>query len=106
LGIPDPGDERVWGMECFLVEEDLVRERLGKLHAHKSMGPKGMHSCMLRELAEVPAPPLTIIFERSQRTGEIPEDQRTTSVTPVSKKGKEEELGNHRPVSLTSSPGR
>ena len=94
-------------MECFsLVEEDLVRECLGKLHARKSMGPKGMHSCMLRELAEVTAQPLTIIFERSQRTGEIPEDQKTTNVTPVLKKGKEEELGNHRPASLTSSPGR
>ena len=36
--------ERIWGKEGFLlVEEDLVRERLGKISAHKSMGPNGMH---------------------------------------------------------------
>jgi len=49
-----------------LVEEDLVREHLAKkINTHKSMGLDGIHQHVLRELAEVTAEPLFIIFETS-----------------------------------------
>jgi len=89
-----------------LAEEDCVRDHLKNLYAHKSMGPDGMHPRVLRELADVIAELLSIIFERSWRTGEVPEDWRKASVTPVCKKGKNEDPGNYRPVSLTSIPGK
>ena len=83
----------------------MIREYLGNINVHKSMGPDGMHPCVLRELAEVIAELLSIIFWRSWRMGEVPEDWRIASVTPVFKKGKED-LGNYRPVNLTSVPGK
>ncbi|KFV83713.1 hypothetical protein N308_06050, partial [Struthio camelus australis] len=89
-----------------LVEEDQVRDLLSKLDIHKSMGPGGMHPQVLRELADAIARPLSIIFERSWRAGEVPEDWKKANVTPVFKKGKKEEPGNYRPVSLTSIPGK
>ena len=61
---------------------------------------------MLRVLVEVVAEPLPVIYQRSWRTWEVPEDWRTASVTPVFKKGKKEDLGNYRPVNLTSVPGK
>ena len=49
---------------------------------------------------------LSIIFFKSRETGDVPEDGRRASVVPIFKKGKKEEPGNYRPVSLTSIPGK
>ncbi|GAB0186403.1 mitochondrial enolase superfamily member 1 [Grus japonensis] len=65
-----------------------------------------MHLQVLRELADVIARLLSIIFERSWRTGEVPEDWKKANVTLVFKNGKKEDVGNYRPVSLTSIPGK
>ncbi|PKU39453.1 rna-directed dna polymerase from mobile element jockey- hypothetical protein [Limosa lapponica baueri] len=99
--------EKVWMKEDFpLVNEDQVREQLSELDIRKSMGPDGTHPRVLRELEEVIAGLLSIIFERSWRTGEVPEDWRKANITPVFKKGKKEGLGDYRLVSLTSIPGK
>ena len=89
-----------------LVKEDCVRDYLNNLDTYKSMGPDGVHPRVLRELADVIAEPLSIIFGRSWRTGEVPEDLRKASVTPVFNKGKKEDPGNYRAVSITSIPGK
>ncbi|PKU35402.1 rna-directed dna polymerase from mobile element jockey- hypothetical protein [Limosa lapponica baueri] len=79
--------EKVWTKEALpLVQEDQVKKLLSKLDTHKSMGPDGMHP--------------------SWRTGEVPEDWRKANVIPVFKKGKKEDAGNYRLVSLTSIPGK
>uniref|UniRef100_A0A8C3BR72 Reverse transcriptase domain-containing protein n=1 Tax=Cairina moschata TaxID=8855 RepID=A0A8C3BR72_CAIMO len=92
--------QRVWEMEGSpLVDVGVVREHQSGLNAHKSMSPDGMHLRVLRELAE----PLSIIFERSWRTGEVPEDWRIANVALVFKKGRKEDSGNY---SLTSVPGK
>ena len=100
------GEEAYKEDDFPLVEEDCVRDRLSDLDTHKSMGPDGMHPRVLRELVDVIAEPLSIIFERSWRTGEVPEDWRKASVTPVFKKDKKEDPGNYRPVSLTCILGK
>jgi len=98
--------ERVWRKIFPLGEEDLVREHPAKINAHKSMNADGIHPHLLRELAEVIAELLSIIFERSWRKGKVPEDRRVDNVTLVFRKGKKKDLGNYRLVSLTSVPGK
>ncbi|KFP36265.1 hypothetical protein N324_11210, partial [Chlamydotis macqueenii] len=85
-----------------VILEETVRDLLLQLDCHKSMGPDEVPPRVLRELAEVIAEPLSIIYQRSLLTGEVPEDGRIANVTPIYKKGCKEDPGNYRPVSLTS----
>ncbi|CAM5117140.1 unnamed protein product [Natator depressus] len=96
-----------WGVDGQpSVEKEVVRDYLEKLDVHKSMGPDELHPRVLKELADVIAEPLAIIFENSWRTGEVPDDWKKANVVPIFKKGKKEDPGNYRPVSLTSVPGK
>ncbi|KAK4816876.1 LOW QUALITY PROTEIN: hypothetical protein QYF61_024518 [Mycteria americana] len=70
------------------------------------MGPDEIHPRVLKELAEVLTKPLSIIYQQSWLTGEVPVDWRLANVTTIFKKGRKEDPGNYRPVSLTSVPGK
>uniref|UniRef100_A0A8C2UDQ8 Reverse transcriptase domain-containing protein n=1 Tax=Coturnix japonica TaxID=93934 RepID=A0A8C2UDQ8_COTJA len=70
------------------------------------MGPDEIHPRVLKELVEVITEPFSIIFQCSLLMGKVPEDWRLANVTPIYKNGCKEDLGNYRPVSLTSVLGK
>ena len=67
------------GQECGnsdfpFVDTEIVRDQLYQLNVHKSMGPDGIHPRVLKELVDVVARPLSIIYQRSWESGEVPAD--------------------------------
>jgi hypothetical protein len=51
------------------------------------VGPDQIPARILRDLVDVIAPPLTLIFQKSLDEGNIPNDWRTANVTAIFKKG-------------------
>lgn len=93
---------------AILVEVgEMVRELLHHLDMHKlSIGLDGILPRVPRDLSEELAKPLSIIYdEQCWLTREVPVDCILALVMPIPK-GWKKDLGNYRPFSLISVPGK
>ena len=70
-------------------------KRLGDLKVFKSSGPDMLHSRVLKEVIEVIALPLKIIFEESSTSVVLPLDWRSGNITPIFEKGSQTKVENY-----------
>ena len=80
-----------------------VREAIEKLSSSAAAGPDGIPAILLLKCKETLSEPLELIFNKSLKTGEIPEIFKMAHITPAQKPRKlRNQAENYRPVSLTS----
>ena len=84
------------------ITTEMVKKKLDKLRTDKSPGPDEVHPLILKQLSHVLAEPLTIIYNNSLQSGQVPTKWKEGVVTAIYKKGKKSSPSNYRPISLTS----
>ena len=89
-------------LEQICVDQELVKRYLLELKPGKSMGLDNIHPAILKNLSEVFAKPLTLIFQASIDSGKLPCAWKDACVTQLFKKGSKNGPCNYRSVSLTS----
>jgi len=88
------GRDRDWeNEEPPTVGEDQVQDHLRNLKVRKSMGPDEVRPRVLRELADEVAKPLSIIYENSCMSREVPTDWKSGNITPLLKRQKRKTWG-------------
>jgi len=87
--------------ELPTVGKHQVPDHLKNLKVHKSMGPE-VHPQVTKQLYLPAAKPLSIISEKPWKSNEVPTNRKRGNITPIFKKGKKEDLGIYKGVSLTS----
>ena len=71
-----------------------------------SMRTDSIHPTVLRELVDLLTKWLSIIYQESWLTGEVPVDWKLANVMRIYNKGCKEDPANYRPVSLISVLGK
>eukprot|EP00794_Sanderia_malayensis_P014846 gene14846-16388_t len=84
----------------FTVED--VKKKLDQLKEDKAAGPDCIPPKFLKELRNVLALPLYLIFRKSLDESYLPSEWKTANITSIFKKGSKKAPGNYRPISLTS----
>ncbi|KAF4792231.1 hypothetical protein TURU_123200 [Turdus rufiventris] len=84
------------------VNPELVRDLLLQLDPYKSMEPDEIHPIILKVLACVIAKPLSMIFECSWKSREIPADWKLDNIVPIFQKSKKEDPGKYSNFTITS----
>ena len=85
------------------ITVEAVTEHLTKLNVKKATGLDSIDNRLLKTGAQVLAPSLTNLLNKSLTSGEFPEKWKTAEVMPIHKKGDRTMLSNYRPVSILSS---
>ena len=89
------------------ITPEKVFKKLKKLKKNKSAGPDGFHPRVLWECAEAIKVPLALIFNKSLEEAKLPSEWKLGNIKALYKqKGKRNNPGNYRPISLTSVIGK
>ena len=93
-------NEKIEDVE-FSVE--TVKSLIDDLKERSSPGPDGINNKVLKEIRDVIAYPLFVLFRQSLDEGIVPRGWKDSIISPIYKKGSKSAPVNYRPVNLTSN---
>lgn len=80
----------------FSLDPYFVFNELMRINVNSSAGPDGVHPLLLRNCASILYFPLACIFNESLASGVFPALWKTSSVSPIFKKGSRSDINNYR----------
>ena len=90
-------------IDGYEFEPYIVEAVLAKLKPRHNRTPDQIPAIFLKRVATAIAFPLTLIYNKSLSTGNIPHIWKKAIVVPLHKKGLRSDCNNYRPIALTSS---
>jgi hypothetical protein len=89
-------------LDDLVIDKRVLLQKLLQLKDDKAPGNDGFSPFFIKRIAEEIVDPLCMIFRSSLDESDVPDDWKVANVSPIFKKGKKDDPGNYRPVSLTS----
>ena len=99
--LPDIDGNQVSSMPDIEFTAPGIEKLLNNLNPAKASGPDLVPARILKLASMEIAPVLSLIYQQSYDTGQVPLDWQQANVTAVFKKGDKTNPANYRPVSLT-----
>ena len=84
------------------INVERVKKKLKEMNASKAPGDDDINPALLKETSEEIAQQVTDLFRSSLDSGHVPEDWRSSNITPIHKKDSKTNAENYRGVHLTS----
>ena len=100
--LPQEPNTNIPAMPDIIITTEGVAKLLHGLNPNKATGPDEVPAKILQLAANELAPALSLIFQKSLTTGELPLSWLRANITPIFKKGDRSLASNYRPISLTS----
>ena len=100
LTLPDQTAERLTDIH---LSTELIEEILLLLNPNKAAGPDRVETRVLKICAEVMAPKLHQLFEKSMAEGDVPAQWKEAHIVPIHKGGSKAKMLNFGLVALTSA---
>ena len=84
------------------ITEERVLKKLKQINPTKAPGNDNINAAILKESAEEIAKQVTNIFRKSLDETDLPEDWKSSNITPIFKKDSRKKVDNYRGVHLTA----
>lgn len=96
-------DQNSLCLSCPLIEQRCVQKKLKHINTRKGAGPDGVHPVFIANCFSELAQPLTLIYNKSLKTGVFPQKWKMAKVVPVYKSDDSTAISNYRPISILSA---
>ena len=84
------------------IDETYTDNVIRKLKNGKASGPDKVLTTIIKDVGDLIAKPLTMIFNSSLMNGVFPDIWKIARITPIFKSDAKKDMNNYRPISVTS----